>query len=185
MILLVFALVGLVIALIRGGSIAQLARVHLRLGWLALLAVGLQLLIFSGWWTGSSFADWTPILYSVSLFLLVVMVGVNWQIPGMLVIGLGLLCNALAITMNGGRMPASLEALRVAGLQSVVLKAGVLGASTNSVLLGPESRVPWLCDIFALPSWVPLATVFSVGDVLIAIGAVWFFIGVMKPKLRS
>jgi len=67
----------------------------------------------------------------------------------------------------------------------VILKAGVLGASTNSVLLGPESRVPWLCDIFALPSWVPLATVFSVGDVLIAIGAAWFFIGAMKPKLRS
>jgi len=185
MILLIFALIGLVIALIRGGSIAQLARVPLRLGWLALLAVGLQLLIFSGWWTDSSFADWTPILYSVSLFLLVVMVGVNWQIPGMPAIGLGLFCNALAITMNGGRMPASLEALRVAGLQSVVLKAGILGTSTNSVLLGSESRVPWLCDIFALPSWVPLATVFSVGDVLIAIGAAWFFIGVMSPGPRS
>jgi len=185
MILLAFALIGLVIALIRGGSIAQLARVPFRMGWLALLAVALQLLIFSGWWARSPLSDWTPIAYSASLFLLVVLVGVNWQIPGLLVVGIGLLCNALAITMNGGRMPASLEALRVAGLQSVVLKAGVLGASTNSVLLGPETRVSWLCDIFALPSWVPLATVFSIGDLLIAAGAAWFFIGVMKPKPRA
>ena len=112
------------------------------------------------------------------------MVAVNWRLPGLPVVGVGLLCNALAISLNGGRMPASVDALLAAGLQSVALKAGALGASTNTILIGPETRLPFLCDIFALPSWFPLATVFSIGDVLIAAGAAWFFLAVVKPKPR-
>jgi hypothetical protein len=185
MILLAFALVGLLIALVRGGDITQLARVPFRLGWLALLAVGVQLLIFSRWWAQSPvFSAWIPILYSLSLLVLIVMVAVNWRLPGLPVVGVGLLCNALAISLNGGRMPASVDALLAAGLQSVALKAGALGASTNTILIGPETRLPFLCDIFALPSWFPLATVFSIGDVLIAAGAAWFFLAVVKPKPR-
>jgi hypothetical protein len=185
MILLVFALLGLVVALIRGGDIAQLARVPFRFGWLALLAVALQIAVFSGWWSRSHLADWTPLVYAASMFVLIVMVAANWRLPGLPLVGLGLLCNALAISLNEGRMPASLDALRAAGLQSVALKAGVLGTSTNTVLLGPDTRVPFLCDVFALPPWFPLATVFSVGDVFIAAGAAWFFLAIVRPKPRS
>ncbi len=185
MILLVFALLALLIALARGGDIMALARVPFRMGWLAILAVGLQILIFSQWWARSALAGWTPALYVLSLALLVGLVAANWRLPGMPVVGLGLACNALAIGLNGGRMPASLAALRTAGLEFVILKAGTLGSSANTVLLGPETRVPFLCDIFALPSWFPLATVFSVGDVLIAVGAAWFLLAVVRPRARS
>ncbi len=182
MILLLFAVLALLIALARGGDILALARVPFRLGWLALLAVGLQILIFSQWWARSALAGWTPALYVVSLGLLVALVAANWRLPGLPVVGLGLACNAIAIALNGGRMPASPDALRTAGLEFVILKAGTLGSSANTVLLGPETRVPFLCDIFAIPSWFPLATVFSVGDVLIALGAAWFFLAVVRPR---
>lgn len=185
MILLVFALFALVIALARGGDIMALARVPFRLGWLAILAVGLQILIFSQWWARSALAGWTPMLYVASLVLLVGLVAANWRLPGLPVVGLGLVSNAVAIALNGGRMPASLAALRTAGLEFVILKAGTLGSSANTVLLGPETKVPFLCDIFALPSWFPLATVFSIGDVLIALGAAWFFLAVVRPKGAS
>lgn len=182
MILLVFALLALFIALVRGGDIMALARVPFRLGWLAILAVGLQILIFSQWWARSALAGWTPALYVVSLALLVGLVAANWQLPGLPVVGLGLACNAIAIGLNGGRMPASVDALRTAGLEFVILKAGALGSSANTALLGPETKVPFLCDIFALPSWFPLATVFSLGDVLVALGAAWFFLAVVRPR---
>lgn len=182
MILLIFALLALLIALARGGDIMALARVPFRLGWLAILAVGLQILIFSQWWARSALAGWAPVLYIVSLALLVGLVAANWRLPGLPVLGLGLACNAIAIGLNGGRMPASADALRTAGLEFVILKAGTLGSSANTVLLGPETKVPFLCDIFALPSWFPLATVFSIGDVLIALGAAWFFLSVVRPK---
>jgi hypothetical protein len=40
---------------------------------------------------------------------------------------------------------------------------------SNSALV-PHAVLAPLTDIFALPSWLPFANVFSVGDVLIAIG---------------
>lgn len=182
MILLVFAFAALLIALALGGDILALARVPFRLGWLAILAVALQILIFSQWWARSALAGWTPALYIVSLALLVGLAAANWRLPGLPVVGLGLACNAVAIGLNGGRMPASTDALRTAGLEFVILKAGTLGSSANTVLLGPDTRVPFLCDIFALPSWFPLATVFSIGDVLIALGAAWFFLATVRPR---
>ena len=44
---------------------------------------------------------------------------------------------------------------------------------TNSVLMGPGTALPWLGDVFVLPRPIPLANVFSVGDVLIALGIAW------------
>jgi hypothetical protein len=40
----------------------------------------------------------------------------------------------------------------------------------NSVA-APDPRLDWLVDRWAAPEWVPLANVFSVGDVVIALGA--------------
>jgi Family of unknown function (DUF5317) len=61
---------------------------------------------------------------------------------------------------NGGYMPVSPEALgsHVPG-----------GGYSNSVLLRDPALAP-LVDIFALPSWLPAANVFSIGDVLIGLG---------------
>ena len=41
----------------------------------------------------------------------------------------------------------------------------------NSTALA-DPALPWLVDRWAAPSWIPLANGFSVGDVLIAVGAV-------------
>ena len=37
-----------------------------------------------------------------------------------------------------------------------------------------------LTDIFALPTWLPFANVFSIGDVLIGIGVVWAIVVAMR-----
>jgi hypothetical protein len=41
----------------------------------------------------------------------------------------------------------------------------------NSAVRADPALVP-LTDIYALPAWVPLANVFSIGDVLIGLGIV-------------
>jgi hypothetical protein len=179
-ILPVFAFLVLLVAVARGGDIRQLAHVRLRFGWVPLIALLLQVVIFSSAWDNSRFATLTPILYVTSMLLLAVVISLNWRLPGFALIGVGVLSNALVIALNGGRMPASLGAVTAAGLQDVAIKAGAVGSAANSILIDPQTRLPFLADVFAIPRWVPLANVLSVGDILIAIGAVWFFFGVVR-----
>jgi hypothetical protein len=44
---------------------------------------------------------------------------------------------------------------------------------SNSALMGPGTALPWLGDVFLLPRPIPFANVFSIGDVLIAVGIAW------------
>src|SRR6266536_1032352 len=89
----------------------------------------------------------------------------NRHLPGMLLIGLGALLNLIAMSANGGVMPASAAALDQAGLP--------LHRDTyvNSTLVR-DPRLPFLGDVFAIPEPVPLHNVFSVGDVCIGLGVV-------------
>ena len=62
-------------------------------------------------------------------------------------------------------MPALPSALRGAGLSF---------AENRNSLRAAHPHLGWLVDRWAAPGWVPHANVYSVGDVLIAIGAVVF-----------
>jgi len=80
---------------------------------------------------------------------------------GVPLIAVGAALNILAIVANGGAMPASPVALAALGF-------GV-GGNTNSVVVANPALAA-LTDVFAMPAWLPLANVFSVGDVLIGAG---------------
>jgi hypothetical protein len=69
-------------------------------------------------------------------------------------------------------MPADPGALALAGFEDA-------GAHTNSVVLADPALRP-LTDIFALPAWLPMANVFSVGDVLIGLGVVIAIVVTMR-----
>ena len=85
----------------------------------------------------------------------------NLALPGVPLIAIGAGCNLAAIVANGGWMPAAPAALGSIG--------GLGAGHTNSIVVGAPALPP-LTDLFALPAWLPLANVFSVGDVLIGIG---------------
>jgi hypothetical protein len=174
MILLVFLALAFVASLIGGGRIERLAQVHLRLPYVVFVTLGIQLLIFSTWWqeqVGRS--TWFGVLYALSMLLLVVACWANRNVAGIGMLGIGVLCNAAAILLNGCHMPAPLGALQAAGLvDSQASLDAVLQANTS--LLDSNTRLWFLCDILAMPAQVPLANVYSVGDVFIALGAGWF-----------
>jgi F0F1-type ATP synthase membrane subunit b/b' len=90
----------------------------------------------------------------------------NRRVPGLWLIGSGAGLNGLAITLNGGTLPARPEALRAAGIRFAndqFVNSGVL----------THPRLAFLGDVFAIPEGLPLANVFSIGDVLIVLGAGW------------
>jgi Family of unknown function (DUF5317) len=172
----VLAALGLGLAL--GGSLANLARLELRAPWLFLAAIGLQLvafpLTFFPWETDETVAS---ALWVVSYGLLIVAAALNARIVGVPIVAAGMLLNVAAIVANRGTMPVRLEAMQDAGRDDVV--------RANSTALTDPS-LPWLVDRWAAPDWVPLANVFSVGDVVIAVGAfvlVLAAVGVRPPWL--
>lgn len=87
----------------------------------------------------------------------------NRRAAGVWIVAAGALSNGLAIALNGGVLPASARAVASAGIDAE-------SAFANSAVL-EHPVLPWLGDVFAWPAPLPLANVFSVGDVLIVVGA--------------
>jgi hypothetical protein len=101
-------------------------------------------------------------LWVASYGLLVVAALLNRRIRGVPVVALGMCLNLAAILANRGTMPVRVQAMHEAGRLALT--------QANSTAL-ESPRLPSLIDRWAAPEWIPLANVFSVGDVLIAAGA--------------
>lgn len=118
-----------------------------------------------------------PSIYVLSTLAVFVAVARNWRLTGMPLVAIGAMANLLAITANGGFMPASLEALAMAGIDGP-------GDHTNSVVLENPAFGP-LTDVYALPAWMPMANVFSLGDVLIGVGVAIVIVSAMRRRTAA
>src|SRR6266536_3329295 len=118
-----------------------------------------------------------PLIQLASYPIAGVFVIANRHLPGMLLIGLGALLNLIAMSANGGVMPASAAALDKAGLP---LQRDTYA---NSALVR-DPRLGFLGDVFAIPEPVPLHNVFSVGDVTIGVGVIIAVHGLSGSRLR-
>jgi hypothetical protein len=80
------------------------------------------------------------------------------------VIAAGGALNFAAIVTNGGVMPADADAIAAAGIP--------LNA-TEFANSAPADGAPlgFLGDVFHTPGWLPIHNVFSVGDLVIVLGA--------------
>lgn len=176
MLVLVVAVAGgLLAGALLGGSLANLERLSLRLASLVVLALLLQIVAFSP--VGARLPHHAVIgLHIGSYVLLLVCVAANIRRPPVMCFGLGVLGNAVTIVLNGGYMPASRAALRLAGLPVSAVP------HNNSELAASGDRLRFLGDVFALPHGLPLANVFSIGDILIAIGLAWLIAEGMRSS---
>ena len=164
MIIPILGLLALLSPLALGRSLAGLATIRFRGTWVVVLALLAQILVIE------VFPRSDPtVLAAVHLMTYLaagVFVLVNRRVPGLPVIALGALSNGITIALNGGTLPASPGALSRAGIAldpDEFMNSGVL----------TDPRLPWLGDVFAIPAGLPLANVFSVGDVLIVLGVGW------------
>lgn len=166
---------GILVGLAAGGSLAGLSRFRIRWAGLAVAGLLIQLVLFTRF--GYSIAGGAgPAIYIVTTLAVFATVVRNIRLTGMPIVALGALSNLAAIAANGGSMPASEVALATAGLEAE--------AHTNSVVLANPALEP-LTDIFALPAWLPLANVFSVGDVLIGVGLAIVLATAMRRNAAS
>jgi Family of unknown function (DUF5317) len=157
-------LLAVLVGLALGGSLSRLGDLRLRGTWLLFAAVGLQVGAFPfgflPWSTGRTTGT---VLWLASYALLTAGAFLNLRIRGVPLLAAGIGANLVAILANGGTMPVLPSAMHAAGRTELV--------HANSTAASDPS-LAWLVDRFAAPDWVPLANVFSVGDLAIALGAI-------------
>jgi hypothetical protein len=167
-------LAGVLLGLLLGGDLRRLSAVTFH--WWPVILAGLlaQVILFSAPVT-ERIGDLGPPLYVASTLIVLVAVLRNARVPGLAVVFVGGLSNLAAIVANGGYMPASAEAMASLGKSAPEVYS-------NSAVLEAPALQP-LTDIFALPRWLPFANVFSIGDVLIAIGVTWAIVALMRAPV--
>ena len=146
-----------------GGRLGALAELRLRHVWAVYVALGLGVLAIEL----PGLPDGLRSLLLVAAYPVgAVFLAANRRVPGMALTALGAALNLLAITANGGVMPASPAARAAAGLP-----VDEPGFQSSAAVDDP--RLAFLGDVFAIPASWPLSNVFSVGDVLIGVGLAW------------
>lgn len=158
---------------------------HFRLEWLALIGFLPQLFIF--FMPG---VQAPPHLASVALLLsqtlLLIFAVMNLRTPGFWLLALGLGLNLLVIALNGGLMPISPEVVaRLApdAPEGAWMTGDRLGDSKNVVLAVNATRAWWLSDRFLAPGFFPQRVAYSIGDVLLLLGAAWMFWALGGPSV--
>jgi hypothetical protein len=168
--------VALLVAFLRGGSLRNLADFNLEWGWLAGLALAIQ--IMAVYWAGGDIYLYVQGgALVVSSLLLLPVVWCNRRSPGLALIGLGLVLNLAVMVTNGGFMPITPEAVsRIEYQHLIVHLDGVERMSgSKGIVLPREETALWaLSDIFIIPPPFPVASAFSLGDALVAVGAFIF-----------
>ena len=156
--------IGLVLGYLIGGRPDRLADLRFEWAWLAVAGLAVQIVLFSSPIGESLGGGVGPAIYVASTGAVLVAVWRNLSIPGLPFVALGAISNLAAIVANEGVMPTTAAALAAAGLSP-------RDGFSNSAIRDDPALAP-LTDVFALPAWLPFANVFSIGDVVIALGIV-------------
>jgi uncharacterized protein DUF5317 len=146
---------------VAGGRLAGLADLRFAALPLLLGALAIQLLIFEPgpitggplWYAGLALSYALGFAFALR----------NRAIPFLWLVILGGMLNVAAIAANGGVMPADPGAAATAGLAQG-------GRMANSAVVG-DAHLALLGDVFAIPAGWPLSNVFSLGDILLVLGA--------------
>src|SRR3954452_6604426 len=146
-----------------GGRVAALAELQFRGKGLLVAAIAAQILIVSIF-PGDGSATLHDVVHIATYLAVGVFVVANRRIPWVWLIALGGALNFAAIAANAGVMPASPRALANAGM--ALHPEGFVNSGAVA-----HPHLQFLGDVFWVPSSFPITNVFSVGDVLILVGA--------------
>jgi hypothetical protein len=154
---------GLILGLAAGGHWRTLQGFELKL-WPGLLAGVVARAL-------APFVGGLALVTSLAGLVLVALVAVaNRALPGTWLIALGSSLNAVVTFANAG-MPVDPSALAASGKPAP--------SDGLHVILGPDTRLPFLADVLLVPV---VNNIYSVGDVVLAIGGFWMAFRILKHR---
>ncbi len=190
MILLISILIGTLLCLVRAkisGTKIQIPTLFF--AWLVPVAYFLQVLaIYLPAYRKATNLIEIVALYMLSSLLLLFFIIQNRHCPGFIIIGAGLLLNTLVAMLNGGLMPispATIHQLQPNIALDSLHEGSRLGWSKDIILSAASTRLPFLSDQFLTPSWFFRREAFSLGDIFIALGAIWFLWKLAGPQTNA
>jgi len=170
--------VAIVLALALGGSFDGWATQRLRWWPVAVLALLIQLVLYS-----PPFDTWSlivaagPLLGLATMFAVVLMLLRNASgqtRPAIILAVTGILLNLTVMLANDGRMPRVDELAAQPG--QVVAWTAEEPTLSNVTPSSSETRLGFLADTLPEPGWFPSSNVLSIGDLLLACGlTAWAF----------
>jgi hypothetical protein len=194
--LLALSFVGVAVALVRGGSFAGWARVHVYWSSVALGSLALQLILHNPPTDRQPWAiTWGPLVWIACLAALLSVLArnaiANPAVRGawaMAALGVGL--NLLVVVANGGFMPQSAEArMTTRGGREAITQSNTNDDEPrlrNVVVMTAETRLNVVADVIPEPPWLPSTNVISIGDVLLGSGlACWAFLVTAASPRRA
>jgi hypothetical protein len=176
-----------IVGFLRGGKLSHLRFVSLRWPVVPLLCFASQVVILRLATSRTAGFDLLAVALLLSNLALLLTAAANRHIPGMALLGLGLLLNLVVMLANGGYMPIAPETMaRIGYSGAAALPAGTrLIGYKDVVLPHGQTALFILSDILVLP-WPFAPNAFSIGDVLIAAGAFvtvqWAFLAPGTPQ---
>ncbi len=158
--------------------------------WLVFLGFLPQLtavyLPFTRDWASDELAS-AGLVWSQAILLLFTLI--NFKVPGMPVLAVGLAFNLTAILANGGFMPLPFETAQKFVDPNILstLETGRRISNASKDILLAESNIvlPWLSDRFVSPAIIPYRFAFSLGDIFVATGAFWMCLGIQPVRAHK
>jgi hypothetical protein len=152
----------------------------LRWAWLVLLAFVPQFFAFVLPATRAAIPTaWIPAALVGSQVFLLLFAIMNIRHGGFWLLAGGLVLNLAVILLNGGMMPISPDTIQhlYPNAPPAAWQLGQrFGVGKDVVLPAAETTLWFLSDWLVFPEWIPYKAAFSLGDVLIAIGAFWMLL---------
>jgi len=123
--------------------------------------------------------DLASVSVLASLILFCAFAWLNRRLPGMPILIVGLLLNFAVMIANGGWMPISPQTANLLAGRDVLqfMNLGSRFGEKDILLPVQNMHLEFLADRFLLPAWFPYKVAFSLGDVLIGLGAFWLLAG--------
>lgn len=175
---------ALLIGWLCGGKFSRLADLQVKQAWLIFIPV---IVYFAGFFLLHKFDmsnhSWVfGVLHLTSIAAFISMMIANLNIRGTKLIVLGLVLNAIAISINGGFMPASPKALDKIYGHAFSMKTQS-DPHFRSSMMNSNTKLTWLCDI--IPARLPVKAVYSVGDLWMSAGIAIALFMIMRTPVKQ